>query len=93
MTRTPSTVTQAACLLLSVGFIGGTFVASCTRQHAKTAVEFFEAACEVVPDLDDRAKEVCVTEDELKNAVRDIVSSRKAAGGQSGPGVAVVKLP
>jgi len=96
MPHLPSSAVQAACLLLSAGFLSGVFVASCTpeqRKRARDVVEVVEVICEIAPEVHPDAKEVCVTEEELRKAIRDIVSTRKAAGGVQGKGAVMVRLP
>lgn len=93
--RNPSVATQVSCVLLSMGFACGCFVSSCTKDQVnsvKSVVDVAEVACDISSKIDDSVKEVCVTEDEFKKAIRDIVSSRDGKAG-SGKGTLVVKLP
>lgn len=84
--------------LLALGFIGGVTLASCTaeqRKGAKTVVDVIETVCEFKSVLPKEATEVCLTEEEFRKAIKDIVSARSAAGASSAPrtGTLVVKLP
>lgn len=96
MPNLPSSAVQASCLLTSVGFILGVMVASCSPEHrtrVRDVIEVVETVCDLTQDLDPNVKEVCVTEEELRKAIRDIVSARKAAGGVQGKGAVMVRMP
>jgi len=77
--------------------MGGVGTVSCSqeqRQVIRSADNIIRAACDFQEVLPPEAKEVCVTEEELRKALRDIVSSRKAAGAAPGAkGTLVVKVP
>ena len=96
--RPPTTATAASCVLLSLGFICGTALASCTKEQqnaVKTVIQVVDKVCDVVPVVAPDAKEVCVTEEEFRRAIKDIVSARGAPGASSaaaGPTL-VVRLP
>ncbi len=95
--RPPTTATAASCVLLSLGFICGTAIASCTKEQqnaVKTVIQVVDKVCDVVPVVAPDAKEVCVTEEEFRRAIKDIVSARGAPGASSASGpTLVVRLP
>ena len=97
MTRPPSSSVAAACVTLSLGFICGVALASCTKEQqnaVKTVIQVVDKVCDVVPVVAPDAKEVCVTEDEFRRAIKDIVSARGAPGASSAAGATlVVRLP
>lgn len=71
-------------------------VASCSPEHrtrVRDVIEVVETVCDLTQDLDPNVKEVCVTEEEFRKAIKDIVSARKAAGGVQGKGDVMVRMP
>lgn len=95
MPNLPSSAVQASCLLTSVGFILGVMVASCSPEHrtrVRDVIEVVETVCDLTQDLDPNVKEVCVTEEEFRKAIKDIVSSRKPASGSSSKGNLIVRV-
>lgn len=97
MPHPPPTFVSVSCLLLSLGFMGGVSTASCIPQQAKVvkdAMHIVNEVCDLKDVLPEEADRVCVTEDELRRALKDIVSARKAAGSSgSSKGSLVVVLP
>ncbi len=97
MPTPPSPLVSASCLLLSLGFGAGVATTSCSpeqRQIIRSADNIVRTACDFQEVLPPEAKEVCVTEEELRKALRDIVSTRKVAGSAPGAkGTLVVKVP
>lgn len=97
MPTPPSPLVSASCLLLSLGFVAGVATTSCSseqRQVIRSADNIVRTVCDFQEVLPTEAKEVCVTEEELRKALKDIVSSRMAAGAAPGAkGNLVVKVP
>jgi len=97
MPHPPPTFVSVSCLLLSLGFMGGVSTASCTPQQAKVvkdALHIVNEVCDLKEVLPDEVDKVCVTEEELRLALKDIVSARKAAGSSGvSKGSLVVVLP
>jgi hypothetical protein len=77
--------------------VAGVATTSCSseqRQVIRSADNIVRTVCDFQEVLPTEAKEVCVTEEELRKALKDIVSSRMAAGAAPGAkGNLVVKVP
>lgn len=94
MTQLPSRGASVACLCSSLGFCLGLAVSGCygTKEHLRTAFDVTEVACEVLPRVDQDAKELCVTREEYLRAIRDIVSRRGKEGAAPGSGQPTLKV-